>query len=385
MNLILNPARRMSMEDNEAPLLESLESEEQDHSESLRPYEILTYPADFTLEVLVDKWHKKEITVPEIQRGFVWSQARASKLIESFLLGLPVPPVFFYQDRVDSHLLVVDGQQRLLSIAYFFSGVFGDTEREKKVASFNLINLGKSNPFNNLTYTQLEKNDPASYNRLKNSVLRSYVMKQLDPQDDDTSIFEVFERLNTGGVALEGQEIRNCIYYGNFNNLLRELNKTPTWRKIIGRDAEDKRMRDVELVLRFLALFYNLKKYEKPMKNFLNVFVKANRNVSPERAQQFTNLFTRTANVVIDYLGERPFHIRKGLNAAVFDSVFTAFARNLDPDSEKPLGNLTKESLRINFKKLIGDTDYSYLISSATTNTDVVPRRIEIAERILFR
>src|SRR5712692_859544 len=107
---------------------EPIESELADHDAALRSYEVLTYPADFTLELLVGKWNKGEINIAQGQRKFVWNQAKASKLVESFLIGLPVPPIYFYQDKDDNNLLVVDGQQRLKSIAYFFSGKFGDPE-----------------------------------------------------------------------------------------------------------------------------------------------------------------------------------------------------------------------------------------------------------------
>src|ERR1035441_4443144 len=105
--------------------IERIASEENDNEISLKGYDILTYPADFTLEGLVNKWKKKEIKIPSLQRRYIWNQTRASKLIESFLMGLPVPPVFFYLERGTNQLLVVDGHQRLRSIAYFFSGKFG--------------------------------------------------------------------------------------------------------------------------------------------------------------------------------------------------------------------------------------------------------------------
>jgi len=89
-------------------------------------------------------------------------------------------------------------------------------------------------------------------------------MKQLAPIDD-TSIVEVFSRLNTGGVALQGQEVRNCVYAGEFNKLLKQLNKNEDWRFIVGKTAEDNRMRDIELILRFLALYSNASQYAKPM------------------------------------------------------------------------------------------------------------------------
>ncbi len=371
------------MEEDKDGFIESIDSEQEDHDVPLRPYEILTYPADFTLEVLADKWKKKEITVPELQRRFVWSQAQSSKLIESFLLGLPVPPVFFYQDRKDSHLLVVDGQQRLRSIVYFFSGLFGEPETEKKVTTFNLTGLGDKNPYQGVTFQKLRENDPSAFNKLQNSVLRSFVMKQLDPQDD-TSIFQVFERLNTGGVSLQGQEIRNCIYYGTFNEMLAKLNRHGPWRQILGRKTQDKRMRDIELMLRFFALFYNVKHYEKPMKNFLNEFTRSHRNLSGARREQFIELFQQTSNAVIRYLGQRPFHIRRGLNAAVYDSVFTAFARNLHKLNSETATEDKVAQMKSRFDALIKDPDYLLWTSSATTDKDIVPKRIDRAEEVLF-
>src|SRR5580698_10347168 len=97
MSLILIPGRRKYMSESDA--IQRIPSEVLDNQVSLKGYDILTYPADFTLEVLVGKWQKGEIKNPKLQRRFVWNQIRASKLIESFLMGLPVPPIFLYLDR----------------------------------------------------------------------------------------------------------------------------------------------------------------------------------------------------------------------------------------------------------------------------------------------
>jgi hypothetical protein len=362
--------------------IESIPSEQEDREVSLQSYEILTYPADFTLEVLVDKWNKKEIRVPELQRGFVWTQAQSSKLIESFLLGLPVPPVFFYQDRGDSGLLVVDGQQRLRSIVYFFSGLFGESGTGKRAKSFNLTGLDEHSPYCEVTYSQIKETNQSAFNKLNNSVLRSFVMKQLNPADD-TSIFQVFERLNTGGVVLQGQEIRNCLYFGSFNESLRRLNTYPAWRHIVGRKQPDKRMRDIELILRFFALFNNIKHYQKPMKKFLNDFMKANTSLKDAKLERLEKLFRHTVDSVVRYLGPRPFHIHRGLNAAVYDSVFVAFAQTLDTLAEDP-NDAAIRKLRARFDKLTKDGEYLVWVSSHTTDVDVVPDRISKASAVLF-
>ncbi len=376
-------------------------SEQQDSEATLRAYDILSYPADYTLEVLVEKLKKNEINAPPLQRRFIWPIARASKLIESFLLGLPVPPVFLYQDKVNS-LLIVDGKQRLLSIKYFFSGWFGE-ENDSEREPFKLTGLNEESQYLGIDIDQLKKPaNESSYNRLKNSVMRAFIMKQLHPADD-TSIIEVFERLNTGGMIAQGQEIRNCIYEGEFNELLKELNRSSHWRKIMGTNVEDRRMRDVELLLRFLALYYNIRNYKKPMKDFLNKFMKANRkppaeagpNASDserraiiaarqeyaEKMATFAKLFTETAAAVVKYLGPKPFHIKRGLNAAAFDSIFTAFALNLHMLNEK---TITQRQMQAKFEKLLINTKYEARITAATTDEDVVPKRLKQAEEILF-
>ena len=119
------------------------QSEEEDRASSPPSYEVVTYPADFTLEVLVAKLKgdPPEIDKPGFQRKFVWTQAQASKLIESFLLGLPVPPIFVFTDAVNRQM-VVDGQQRLKSIAYFFEGYFGPEEKGRRPV-FRLTGLNE--------------------------------------------------------------------------------------------------------------------------------------------------------------------------------------------------------------------------------------------------
>jgi hypothetical protein len=224
---------------------------------------------------------------------------------------------------------------------------------------------------------------------LNNSVLRSFVVQQIQPEDD-TSIFQIFERLNTGGVVLQGQEIRNCIYDGTFNEVLcghtnaTRLNKDSNWRKIFGSPSEDKRQRDVELILRFFALHYSHKTYKKPMKDFLNKFMKTHRRDSPNELATFCKLFRDTAAAVIKILGEKPFHIHVGLNAAVYDSVFTAFADNLDKLSANYSTRRGRSELKVRYEKLLRNKKYISHVSSATTDQDVVSKRLRLAKRILF-
>ncbi len=354
--------------------LENIESEEKDLDASPPFYEIVTFPADYTLEVLVAKFNKSQIKVPGFQRKFVWTLPQASKLIESFLLGLPVPAVFLYTDPEDNTFQVIDGQQRLLSIVYFFEGYFGPSSKSGKRTIFSLKGLNEKSPYLNKTYEQLAETDEAAVNQLNDSVLRAFVIKQLNPSDA-TSIFHIFERLNTGGTQLVSQEIRNCVYHGPFNDLLIDLNSNANWRKLFGKTAIDRRQRDIELILRFLALRFDTQTYEKPMKDFLSSFMKNHRSVGSQELDDFKVMFEEATDAVIVNLGERPFHIRAGLNAAVCDSVLTAFSKNLDH---------IPSDIRDRFGALVKDETFSRLVSSHTTDKDVVQSRLHAADQRLF-
>ncbi len=347
--------------------IERIESEMIDERSGPPQYELLTYPADYTLEVLYSKWQNGDIRIPKLQRLFVWKQPQASKLIESFLLGLPVPGVFLYAERKKETLLVVDGHQRLKSIFYFFEGFFGE-EKAGRRPVFRL-KLGDGSRWNGKTWRDLSEVDAR---RLKNSVLRAFIIKQLSPKDN-TSIYHVFERLNTGGTQLNGQELRNCIMEGAFNDLLIELNKSSAWRKILGKKVLDQRMKDGELILRGLSLYYDSQEYSKPMKDFMSGFMRTNRN--GERNEEFKKLFSKVASAVLEALGEKPFHIRAGLSAPVFDAVFVAFARN------KGQG---LEDVRPRYERLLKDEEFQKLTGKATTDVDSVKKRMGIADKILF-
>lgn len=285
----------------------------------------------------------------------------------------------------------MDGQQRLKSIVYFFSGLFGDPEdielngkpgKTKDLPPFKLLGLDEKSPYFEKSYQYLKEKDVPAYNKLRGAVLRSFVMKQIFPEDD-TSIFQVFERLNTGGMILQPQEIRNCVLYGKLNDQIKELNRHTSWRQIVGKRSPDKRMRDVELILRFFALFHNLDKYEKPMKQFLNTYMKSNRNPGDTKRAEFATLFTRTADTVVKYLGERPFSIHRGLNVAVYDAVFTGFAKNINKLDRSRVSKVQIREVKAKYSRLLRNKNFIKWTVRATTDTDVVKKRVRKAIRAL--
>jgi hypothetical protein len=348
-------------------------SELADRQSSPPSYQIATYPADFTLEVLKSKWDGGDIVIPPFQRGFVWSQAQASRLIESFLVGLPVPGIFLYTERSSEKSLVVDGQQRLRSVFYFMDGFFGE-ERDGRRTTFRLKGLSEDSPYFGKTFEELGQSDEAAVRRLKNSVLRAFVVRQLDP-DDDTSIFHIFERLNTGGTLLHNQEVRNAVSSGPFNALLHELNGLPGWREILGKPKPDTRMRDVELILRFFALFHALSNYEKPLKDFMSRYMRQHAHEDEATIQQYRSEFTNTTDAVLKHLGARPFHLVAGFNSAAFDSVYCAFAGHLD-SIPADVGNRWRE--------LADSSDFQQSVRSNTTDLEQLRGRMALADKTLF-
>jgi Protein of unknown function DUF262 len=350
--------------------MEDIKSEVDDLDSTPIAYEVITYPADFTLEGLVNKYKKGTMIVPGFQRNYVWNIKQASRLIESFLLGLPVPAIFLFTDTVKNEQLVLDGQQRLKTLVYFFEGFFGEeTSGRRKV--FKLAGLNEKSPYYNKTYKDLEETDQAAFNKLNDSVLRAFVVKQITP-DCNTSIYHIFERLNTGGTQLVGQEIRNCVYHGPFNDLLCRLNSYQNWRKIFGSDISHKRQKDVELILRFLAFYEDGDNYERPIKDFMSNFMAKYQNASSDKLSEFETIFKETCDKILNSLGEKPFNIWSGFNVAAFDSIFTVLAKHSIPSD-----------LKNRYEQLRADESFIKGVRAATADESIVKLRMQLAKQYL--
>ena len=325
-------------------------------------YAITSYGADYPVDSLVKRVKSKDVHIPPFQRQYVWPLTRASRFVESLLLGLPVPGVFLSRERDSGKLLVIDGQQRLLTLRDFYDGIFTPTGRR-----FALKYLASR--FEGLTYETLEDDDRR---RLDDSIIHATVVRQDEPSEDDSSVYLIFERLNTGGMPLSAQEIRACIYYGSFNELLKELNEDAKWREVFGRMHT--RMRDRELILRFLALNFGWDTYTPPMKAFLNKFMAGNRKLSGNDLSRYRDAFLRTIDLVYRSIGPRAFRPIRVLNAAVFDAVMVGCARRLESGSVNAV-----EMLKKRYFALLHDDDFENVTETSTTNTVNVHKRLELA------
>lgn len=338
---------------NDAPdwIVEKTEDSPEDEQEPKLEYEIMNYPADITLQGYVDLWNRKELTIPPFQRMYVWDRIKASKLVESFLLGLPVPGTFLYKERVKPGYLIIDGQQRITSLVRFIRGTFDD-------AVFKLRNVHPR--YEGKSFLDLSEDEQF---KLKGSTLRATIIQQIDPQDD-TSIHQVFERLNTGGINLNPMEVRQCVSYGPLVEALKKLNEGAAWRKIIGQPKIDKRLRDVELALRCLALSEKGGDYEKPMKGFLNKYMEQHRGDDIAYDGMIDN-FKRSSEYVVAHLGEKPFHLRGRLNYGALDSIMA-----------QVLADIAPKDLKKRFVRLLKNPDYDAAITYNTSDEAVVATRL---------
>lgn len=345
---------------NEVDNWEYPDSEEKPDEEAepeLR-FEIMNYPADTTLQGYKEMDDRGELKTPVFQRSYVWDRVRASKLIESFLLGLPVPGVFLFRERNKPSYMIVDGQQRIKSVVAYINGEFNDR-------IFRLKNVATK--WNGKRFTDLTDEDQF---RLKGAVLRSTIIQQIDP-DDNSSIYQIFERLNTGGVNLSPMEIRQCVSYGPFIEHLKELNKELNWRLILGKKKIDNRLRDVEIILRCFALQIKGSAYDKPMKGFLNDYAELERKNSSDYEVQKTR-FNEVCAAVIKQMGEKPFHLRGRLNYGLLDAIMSTLL------NEVPLIDLYVKK-----EQLLDNENFMNAITRNTSDVAEVKTRLQISYDVL--
>jgi uncharacterized protein with ParB-like and HNH nuclease domain len=336
-------------------------------------YDIATYPSDFTLAGIAKMWADEDIKIPDFQREFVWTIQQSSLLVDSFLSGLPVPPVFFYIDEGSNKNLVIDGQQRILTVVFFLEGYFGHETTQGRRQIFRLQGLDEKSPYYKKRFIDL---DDAEQRKFKQAVLRAVNIRQLGPIGESTSAYHIFERLNTGGTPLKPQEIRNVVFRGGLATKLKEANKDVNWRSILGKKDLDKHLKDVELLLRLFSLFNAVDKYEKPMKEFLNKSMKRHQKGDSKKVHAFLKVFPEVTEFIVKAIGRKPFHLRGPLNTSVLDSVMGVALENF--------GDIDEDKFKAGFDSLKEDDIFQSLTQTGTTDTKTLQDRFSLAEEHLL-
>lgn len=280
-------------------------------------YSLSSYGIDFDIAGLVRRYKEKSIYIPKFQRNYVWTIKKASRFIESLLLGLPVPGIFLYKEEETQKLMIVDGLQRIETLKSFYDGRIKD--RVFKLIDVTSSLLGKS----------IDLLTPELRRKLDDAAIHATIIKADEPKAINfNGVYEIFERLNTGGMNLHPQEIRACIFHGDFQGLLALLASDVRYRKLL--NIDEKRKKDQEIILRLFALIYNYDNYNGNMKQFLNDFMEDNASLAIHTEEELKNIFNKTIEIFVKNIPEEVIKPNKGqLNLSIFDAIFVGIAKNI--------------------------------------------------------
>lgn len=376
------------------------ESAEGDDDEyPIGQYDITASPNDFNVLTIYNFIESGAVRIPGFQRNYVWDIKRASKLIESLIIGLPVPQLFLYEES-RNRFLVIDGQQRLMSIYYFIKQRFPRPEKRTELrrlaaaqgtlplgilendAYFTRFNLklppvvqSQPNRFDGLNYSTLGEYKTAFELR----TIRNVIVKQISPKDDDSSIYELFNRLNTGGVNLTAQEIRMSLYHSDFYEMLVRVNINAEWRRLLGIPEPDSHMKDIEFFLHGFAMLEDGAGYASPMIKFLNGYSKKAKAYPGDRVSYLEGLlgsFLTSCSALPD---NAFFSASNRFSVSVFEAVFAAVCSAPHGEGRLVAGRIDPDSVA----RLKVDPAFAQAVGLRTANKEQVSLRLARARDLV--
>jgi hypothetical protein len=325
--------------------------------------------ADLTVREVVRRVRDGEMNAaPAYQRKFRWTPSDEGRLIESLMLGLPIPSVFVAANA-DFSLEVVDGLQRVSTLVHFLEPRDEDLEKIGRESPLVLIGLEKLKKLEGLTFAQLPEEVQRYFGRLGLRVTT------LTDKSDKNVRFQLFERLNRGAVALSPQEVRTVVYMGRFVDLLKELAERDEFRALVKlQKSQEEDGTRTELVLKFFAYLEYFDKYDGRVTTFLNEFAEDNANASTAQIARWRELFSASVAAVAKAAGT-PF-LRDGYHSTPLNQIEAALVA---------AGRLISagQPIRDRAPELLSDVD---LIQASTKGTNTRPafmRRTERAEELL--
>jgi hypothetical protein len=324
---------------------------------------------DFDVEGLVRRLDRGDMLVPQFghadvhietagfQRNFVWTKPQMDKFIESLLLGYPIPGILLIRQQ-DNRYLILDGQQRLRTLQRFYQGQHQDR-------SFTLKNV--SNEFQGLSYATLSDSQRRA---IDNTYIQATIINSDGSLGSQEAVYQIFERLNSGGTQLTAHEIRVALYAGPLIDQIHRLNHNQDWRRVYGDPSP--RLRDQELVLRIMALYLQGDSYIRPLKRFLNDFAGTNRHASDPNIAAASDLFERAALLVRQGPGSDAMRRRsRQLNVAQTEALFVGLMEEL---TKRDL-SINKVSAAVDILKADESLDQS--MTTGTSTEDAVTSRLD--------
>lgn len=330
----------------------------------IRDRKVVTQPYDLAIDNLISQVNSKILflrpisDLPKFQRQYVWSDGLASRLIESVLLNVPIPPCYLSENE-DCEYDVIDGQQRIYSLYRFVEN------------QFSLKDLEALTEFNGKRFFELPTKEQR---KIRTHTLRCTVVTN---ESHPEIKFDVFERINTSTMPLNSQELRNCVHRGNLNNLLGELSFESIWLSIRGKKLPDKRLADEEMILRFLSFqIQGLATYKTPLKNWLNDAAHLGRKMSEHEIDALRRTFHQTLEISLRWFKPSECFRRPGsraINRALYDLImFTASRVDLQ------LAEMRGARFREEFEKLLQDAEFIDLISRSVDHKKRTERRFAL-------
>ena len=347
---------------------------------------IITEKKDPEIDSLYNKYNRGRLILqPDFQRQFIWNRPTASRLIESAILGIPLPIIYLSEEK-NGETVVIDGQQRLTSFFSFIEGTF--RESKEKSYEFKLSGLKVLTELNGKTFKELDED---TQEKITGYSLRTITF---DKDSNKELKFEIFERLNTGSISLNDQELRNCVYRGKYNDLLKEMSSNKDFREILNIKTPERRMADVELVLRFAAFYHaTYLNYKPTIKKFLNDDMERYAEISDKDAQELQNAFKNAVTIIKSLFGKKAFRrFKRGnendpngnwqskqFNRSLYDVLMFTFAR---ADKNKVIHNL--DSIKEAWINLMTqDHEFIESIEISTSSIKAVNTRFEKWKREL--
>ena len=294
--------------------LEPETDDEQSAGQDDRP--VTSEIRDWTISVLKERWDRGALSLrPSFQREYVWTlrPELPSRLIESLMLEIPIPPIYFGKDA-NSRLEMIDGQQRLTTLIDFVSN------------KFPLKRLNRMASLNNKYFRDLST---AMQDKILDTPIRSIT---IDVANNPDLRYEVFERLNRGSMALNEQELRNCVYRGPFNDLLETLENDHAWRRVKGGDKPEPRFKEREIILRIFSFADRLQYYTGNLKRFLNEYMAQYAPTSPNALEANAAAFRQTMVNIYTVFGNnsaRLYEVNPQTKVGGWDAKFSVTALDI--------------------------------------------------------
>lgn len=304
------------------------------------PRDIVAYNELWSCADLANRAKKDKIKLPPyFQRDVVWKPADQTRFVDSLVKQLPIPSMCFAFDHTEDKWIVIDGLQRVNAIVNFLQN---DDWRLSQLNDIDQRLSGK----NVASFKTGTGSAKKIFDRVQNNTLPITVLRcRFSNRTHMEYLFTVFHRLNAGGLKLNNQEIRNCIFSGPFNDLLHELDKRPNWRKFNHMaDGENYRFVMQEIVLRIFAFADELDKYTGHVGKFLNEYMHKRRNLDFKKIEQKRELFERTA-VVVDRMF--PEGTEDRYPTAIIEALFVGVMNNIDA-----VERMDERELRTRFSQL---------------------------------